>query len=216
MEKNTFSHQYIKYRKLLFPSMLKSPDVTEQDEKIIREKILTKPIRPYILRHTSLTEKGPVIGDYNLRLHADWTMTSNMARRYLHFNSTQSVRALEKAQGIISDKQSGASGGSSASDIGALRPLITCNNCREPNKPDAKFCSNPNCRVVLDWKADNEIQKEAKQKAKEFEEMKEKVDRLTEAIRLLDTTNDTILRVERFQKRMLIEENPDGEWSQII
>jgi hypothetical protein len=42
-------------------------------------------MKPYILRHTSATEKAQLIGEYELRQQADWTLTSPMPRRYLHF-----------------------------------------------------------------------------------------------------------------------------------
>jgi hypothetical protein len=47
-------------------------------------------------------EKADLIGEYNLRDHADWSVTSPMPKRYLHFGRSKSIPALEKAQGIIS------------------------------------------------------------------------------------------------------------------
>ncbi|HEX6253197.1 MAG TPA: hypothetical protein VFZ55_03155 [Nitrososphaera sp.] len=154
LERHAFSHVYGEYRKVLFPLLLKSPEVSEEDKKVIKEKILTKPMKPYILRHTSLTEKAQIIGEYELRQHADWTMTSNMPQRYLHFAGNESIKAQLKAQGIISNDDS--SPDSETAEQSALRSPLVCTNCREQNKPDAQFCANPKCGMILSFKAHTE------------------------------------------------------------
>jgi len=194
LKRHTFSHIYIRYRKVLFPNLLNSPEVSAEDKQIIKEKILTKPIRPYILRHTSLTEKAQIIGEYELRQHADWTMTSNMPQRYLHFAGNESVKAQLKAQGIISTNEDSDSVSGEQSTT-ALRPPLVCTNCREQNKPDAHFCSNPNCGMILSFKAHAET-------IAESENIKKRVSELE--IRLTDI-NSMFQRIDKGKKQ--IEEN---------
>jgi integrase len=173
LKRHTYTHIYIRYRKRLLPSLLKSPEVPEEDKEIIREKILTKPIIPYILRHTSLTEKGQLMGEYELRMHAGWTITSDMPQRYLHFRGNESVNALMKAQGIVSNEGANGEGADQgASTSITLRPPIICSNCKEPNKSEAKFCSNPKCGMVLRFEAYIESKEEAEDVKKELAEIK--------------------------------------------
>lgn len=76
------------------------PAVPDVDKKIIKENILIKPVRPYIYGiYSSLTENAKIIGEFELMPHADWTTTSPMPQRYLHFGGDESIRAFQKAQG---------------------------------------------------------------------------------------------------------------------
>jgi len=167
LERHALSHAYGEYRKKLFPSLLKSPDVPDEDKHIIKEKILTKPMHPYILRHTSGTEKGQIMSEYELRQHMDWTITSNMPQRYLHFAGNEAIKKQLKAQGIISDNDSD----SDTIEQSALRPPLICTNCREQNKPDAHFCANPKCGMVLSFKVHTESIAEAENMKKAVAEM---------------------------------------------
>ena len=67
LSRQAFSHQYIYYRTEFFPNLLESPNVPEEDKKIIKEKMLTRPFTPYILRHTSINEKRHSMEDSDLR-----------------------------------------------------------------------------------------------------------------------------------------------------
>jgi integrase/recombinase XerD len=172
LERHTFSHRYLLYKKEYFPSLLKDPEVSAEDKKIISEKLLTKPMRPYILRHTALTEKGLLIGEYQLRQHADWSKNSKMPQRYLHFGGTESVAALLKAQGIVSTLEHDQDPNGKAEESSALRPSLICVNCKKPNKPEAKFCSNPKCGMILEFKAHVEREEQLENMQKQLEELK--------------------------------------------
>ena len=142
LERHTFSHRYVYYRKYLFPKLLGSPDVSDEDKKIIKEKIVTKPIKSYVLRHTSLTDKAQLIGEYELRLHADRTTSSPMPQHYLHFGGNESITALMKAQGIISTDNESSDDGKAGESL-ALKPALICLNCREPTNQKANFALIP-------------------------------------------------------------------------
>ena len=163
LERRNYSHAYNKYKKYL-KSLLDSPDDSAEDKKIIKEKMLTKPWRPYVLRYTSLNKKANgVLSEYQLREHADWTPTSSMPKKYLRFNGDESIKALQRAQCIvrIGDKQEPETGST-------LAPTITCYNCKEPNKPGSRVCANPNCKVILS-------SQEYVEKEKEFQDMKAQI-----------------------------------------
>jgi integrase len=57
---------YRGYKKKLFPKLLESPNVLPEDKPKIKE-LLKKPWNPYILRHSSLTEKSKILKEHILR-----------------------------------------------------------------------------------------------------------------------------------------------------
>lgn len=66
---------------------------------------------------------------------------------------------------------------------GLLRPK-QYPNCDESNKPEAKFCTT--CKFVLSFDAFNEAVKEADEREKDLQSMKESQQRLMEAIKLTE------------------------------
>jgi hypothetical protein len=57
---------YRRYEKELFPKLLESPDVLPEDKPKIKE-LLKKPWNPYILRHSSLTEKSKILKEHTMK-----------------------------------------------------------------------------------------------------------------------------------------------------
>jgi hypothetical protein len=86
-----------------------------------------------------------------LRDHAGWSMTSTMPSVYLHYFGTESSNSLLQAYGIIKDNNKNQGNGLF---------LNQCPNCREPNKPDSRFCTK--CSMVLTYDAYNETLKAEK------------------------------------------------------
>jgi hypothetical protein len=146
---------YARYKNLIFPKLLDSPNVLPEDKPKIRE-LIKKPWNAYIRRHTALTEKSMILKEHVLRQHAGWTPGSNMHLKYLHYYGNESNESLLEAYGLV-DK---------GVQIDQLRPK-QCPNCNEPNKVDSKFCVK--CRMVLTYDAYNET----------LGDQKEKEDRLT-------------------------------------
>jgi hypothetical protein len=138
--------------------------------------MLTRPFKPYILRHTSINEKRHIIGDSDLRDAADWSKTSSMPKRYWHFGRSSSIPALERTQGIFAIDGNG--NGKESGDQIALKPNLICYHCREPNKRDAKFCANPKCGFVLSFEAHTETIKAAEETKKRVADLEEKVESL--------------------------------------
>lgn len=132
-------YQY-QYKDHYFPKLLNDPTVPNADKAIIRN-MLTKPWNLYVFRHSALTEKSQILTEHTLRDHAGWTMTSKMPAVYVHYFGNESAKKLLEAKGIIKPGQNSV-------NVLKTKP---CPNCREPNKPDAKFCLK--CKMVLSYDA---------------------------------------------------------------
>jgi hypothetical protein len=123
----------------LFPKLLESPNILPEDKHKIRE-LLKKPWNPYIIRHSSLTDKSKILKENILRQHAGWSIGSLMPQKYIHYFGNESNESLLEAYGIVTKDQK----------PDPLR-YKQCPNCNEPNKPDSKFCAK--CRMVLSYSA---------------------------------------------------------------
>lgn len=71
-------NRYDYFKKKYFPSLLledkkdkEDSTIPDPDKSIIRN-LLTKPFNPYVLRHSSLTEKSTMLTESVLRSHAGW------------------------------------------------------------------------------------------------------------------------------------------------
>jgi integrase/recombinase XerD len=146
---------YAKYKQEIFPKLLESPNVLQEDKQVILD-LLKKPWNPYIRRHSALTEKSAILKEHILRQHAGWSGSSQMHLKYLHYFGNESSESLLEADGLVDHGM----------QIDQLRPK-QCPNCNEPGKPDARFCAK--CRMVLTYDAYNET----------LENQKQKEDRLT-------------------------------------
>jgi hypothetical protein len=166
---------YDDYKKQVFPKLLENPNVPPEDKQKIGE-LLKKPGNPYILRHSSLTEKSKILKEHTLRQFAGWTAGSNMPQKYLHYFGNEASESLLEAYGIITKNQK-------LSD--ALRPK-QCPNCNEPNKPDGKFCAK--CRMVLTYDAYSETLESEKQKEDKLTVMENRFNAMQSQIQTLITT----------------------------
>jgi integrase/recombinase XerD len=163
-----FLYRY--YKKEFFPKLLESPNVLPEDKPRLKE-LLKKPWNPYILRHSSLTEKSKILKEHILRQHAGWSIGSQMPQKYLHYFGNESNTSLLEAYGIITkDRQ----------QIDQLKPK-QCPNCLEPNKPGSKFCAK--CRMVLTYDAYNETLENQKEKESEVQILKEKYEQDMKSMR---------------------------------
>ena len=149
-------HTYKYYKEEFFPRLLGDPRISNEDKEKIKN-LLTKPFNPYIRRHSALTEKSTKLKLHTLNQHAGWSMTSNMAQKYIHYFGNESSESLLEAYGIVTKNNT---------PIDTLNPKI-CTNCNEGNTQDAKFCSK--CKMIMTF--------EGYQQA--LDEQKEKEDRLT-------------------------------------
>jgi integrase len=147
-------YQY--YKKEFFTKLLEDPTVSNEDKDKIKN-LLQKPFNPYIRRHSALTEKSMKLKSSILNQHAGWSMSSNMAQKYIHYFGNESSESLLEAYGIVTKNNV---------PIDRLNPKI-CPNCSEGNTADAKFCSK--CKMIMSF--------EGYQQA--LESQKEKEDKLT-------------------------------------
>ena len=156
---------YQNYRQKIFPALLESPNVLPEDKQQIKE-LLKKPWNPYIRRHSALTEKSMILKEHVLRQHAGWSPRSQMHLKYLHYLGNESNESLLEAYGLVDH----------GVQIDQLKPK-QCPNCKEPGKPDARFC--PKCRMVLTYDAYNEtLQQQEQQKLnlEKFGDMFERIE----------------------------------------
>lgn len=143
---------YEHYKKVLFPKLLESPNVTPEDKPKIKQ-LLKKPWNPYLSgRHTSLTQKSRILKESTLLLFAGWTPNSDMPRRYIHLFGNAACEDILQAYGLV---------GKDSQTFNGLQGK-QCPNCSEPNKPDSKFCAK--CRMVLTYDAYSETIEEKQQR----------------------------------------------------
>jgi hypothetical protein len=157
---------YEHYKKVFFPKLLESPNVTPEDKPKINQ-LLKKPWNPYLSgRHTSLTQKSRILKESTLRLFAGWTANSDMPRRYIHLFGNAACEDILQAYGLV-EKDSRTINGLQGKQ---------CNNCSEPNKPDSKFCAK--CRMVLTYDSymdTLEIQKAKEDRVTKMEKQMESI-----------------------------------------
>jgi integrase/recombinase XerD len=153
---------YKYYKQEFFPKLLEDSAVSNNNED--KEKIkalLTKPFNPYIRRHSALTEKSMKLKSSILNQHAGWTVSSNMAQKYVHYFGNESSESLLEAYGIVTKNNV---------PIDTLNPKI-CPNCNEGNTQDAKFCSK--CKMIMSFEGYQEALESQKHKDDELTAIKE-------------------------------------------
>jgi hypothetical protein len=179
-------HMYKRYRTKVFPSLLKDPLLDASDKSKIQD-LLRKPFNPYVMRHSSLTDKSKILKEHTLRQHAGWTATSNMHQKYIHYFGNESNESILEAYGLIDKNKQ---------EIDKLKPKA-CPNCQEANKIDSKFCIK--CRMVLSYDAytqvieenENEKQSEITKLRNGMDEMQSTFKDVIDLIKL-KVENDTI------------------------
>jgi integrase len=134
------------YKEGYFTRLLNDETVPESDKETIKN-MLQKPWNPYIFRHTALTEKSQILPEFPFRDHGGWSPTSKMPRVYLHYYGVESAKKLLEARGIIKAGK--------MADVPQTKP---CPHCKEPNKPEAKFCIS--CKLVLSYDSYQETRSE--------------------------------------------------------
>jgi integrase/recombinase XerD len=154
---STLESKYVYYKQVYFPKLLLDPGVPQEDKDIITP-MLRKPWNPYIRRHTGLTEKAPKIPGM-MNQYAGWTEGSKMPQKYLHYFGNESSNELLQAYGILPKDQE---------ESDTLKPK-QCPQCKDPNKPDSKFCGK--CGMVLTYDGYQETVQEQQNMKKKMEDM---------------------------------------------
>jgi hypothetical protein len=145
---------------VFFPKLLKDNTISNEDKEKIK-CLLAKPFNPYIRRHSALTEKSIKLKSNILNQHAGWSMSSNMAQKYIHYFGNESSESLLEAYGIVTNNHI---------PIDRLNPKV-CPYCNEGNTQDAKFCSR--CKMIMSFEGYNEVLESQKEKEDELKTMKD-------------------------------------------
>jgi integrase len=159
-------NRYDYFKKKYFPSLLSDPTIPDPDKSIIRN-LLTKPFNPYVLRHSSLTEKSTLLTESVLRSHAGWSADSSMPKVYIHLSDESSKILLEK-RGILTKKDK---------EISTITKTKICVNCQEPNRPDAQWCIS--CKMVLSYTSYKETIERQNEKDQTIQLLMDKVEKLS-------------------------------------
>ena len=188
--------RYEYFKKKYFPSLLlsdKGSTIPDPDKSVIRN-LLTKPFNPYVLRHSSLTEKSTLLTESVLRSHAGWSADSSMPKVYIHL-SDESSRILLEKRGLLSKKDR---------EISTINKSKICVNCQEPNRPDAQWCIS--CKMILSYTSYKETLEKQKQKDNDIEELKRSVSFLSDkfnAFLLSQPGNKIIYREDEDNKNKI-------------
>lgn len=172
-------HYQSYYRNIYFPKLMGDPIVPPKDADAIR-RLLNKPWNLYIFRHSALTHKSQILKEATLRDHAGWSINSKMPSVYLHYFGTESCNLILETYGIITKETSQTS------------QLLSkqCPMCREPNKPDGRFCAK--CKMVLTYDAYNETLEIQKQKEDHINAMEKQVNLMQSQLQNLITSLDNM------------------------
>jgi integrase/recombinase XerD len=162
-------HQiYDKYKTEIFPKLLESPNVVPEHKPLIKE-LLNKRWNPYVRRHSALTAKARILREPILKMHGGWTPKSQTHLKYEHWFGNEGNEDLLEAYGLVDH----------GIQIDQLRPK-QCPQCNEPNKPDARFCANTKCRMILSYDAYEETLQEQEQQKSDMDLIKQKIAELKE------------------------------------
>ena len=165
LTRHSINAVYERYKKVVFPNMLKDPLVPEEDKRKIRD-LLQKKWNPYIRRHTTATEVSKVLKDPVLiDQYMGWSHKGNTRQKYQHYYNDDAYEGmLVNMDGLpLPDKRQ-------KDKMKALLKPRMCPNCNESNKPESKFCGK--CTFALTFDAFQEAVEEKEKAAKEAEQQK--------------------------------------------
>jgi hypothetical protein len=98
---HTINGTYEKYKKVVFPRLLKDSLVPEEDKRKIRD-LLKKPWNPYIRRHTAAAEISKSLKDSVLiDQYMGWSHAGNTRQKYQHYYADDSFDAMLVIDGVI-------------------------------------------------------------------------------------------------------------------
>jgi integrase len=157
-------NRYDYFKKKYFPSLLADPTIPDPDKSVIRN-LLTKPFNPYVLRHSSLTEKSTLLTESVLRSHAGWSADSSMPKVYIHLRDESSKILLEK-RGILIKKDK---------ETSIITKTKICVNCQEPNRPNSQWCIS--CKMILSYNSYKETLDKQKEKDEKIKGMESQIEK---------------------------------------
>lgn len=110
-------------------------------------------------RATEMARQG--FNESELRIMFGWSKTSDMPSVYIHLAGSDVEEKILRKKGLLKDENE------LKEDM--FKPKI-CPACKKVNSATVKFCSNPSCNYILDYKFALEVDKIQSEKLSEIEE----------------------------------------------
>ncbi|MFH1770334.1 MAG: site-specific integrase [archaeon] len=94
---------------------------------------INKHVYPHLFRHTNLTRMAKILSEQELKIHAGWSPTSNMAQVYVHLSQQDVANKILASYGIVKEE---------SKKSGTILDVQVCPNvhCSYSNTGDAQFC----------------------------------------------------------------------------
>jgi integrase/uncharacterized Zn finger protein (UPF0148 family) len=133
--------------------------------KVTKRAKVTKPIWPYLMRHSSATDSADSgLTEPQLDEAYGWVQGSKSPRTYLHLTGRSVKKAMLQKAGLMAPER-------------AVRTVKLCPRCGKPvSEKDMSLC--PSCGSVLSLKTAVEVQKERDKLKEDVEELKKVVGQL--------------------------------------
>lgn len=170
LNSRSINNVYKRYKRLYFPRLLNQIN-KEDKERLVR--LLRKPWNPYVQRHTSLSQKAKYLREATLRSYAGWVQSSTMVDRYVHYFGDEITDSILEEHGIKKKFE----------EEDKMKP-VSCSNCGEPNKIDAKFCVK--CRMILTYDAYTEVTQEKDQITSKIDVLESQIQLLVQSMTSMD------------------------------
>ena len=136
-------------------------------KRIAKKAGINKPVWPYLLRHSNLTNLAKKLPEATLSLYAGWIQGSKMPRRYIHFSARDLKNEILKLHGIKTSEE----------EKEETYKLKVCPKCGTKNEPDKVRCSF--CGLILDQKLAISIFEEEKRRQEEILKRVERLEQIS-------------------------------------
>ncbi len=132
--------------------------------KVTRRAKIQKPIWPYLMRHSSVTDSADSgLTESQLDAAYGWVQGSKSPKTYIHLSGRNVKKAMLQKAGLVPPHQ-------------VTRTVKLCPRCNKPVATGASLC--PSCGSVVSVKAALTIQQDRDELKKDVESLKESVDDL--------------------------------------
>ena len=165
--------------------------------RLAKKAGVEKHVRPYLFRHTRLTELSNSLTEAQLCMFAGWEQGSDMPRNYVHLSGRDVDDALLRSYGLVKPKEEKQ-----------LKMPRKCVRCGTLCESDAEMCYK--CGMALTLQAAMKKDDELVQIKSELETSRQKQDRIIELLSKGARVDPTLLndRSEDPMRSLSTVDNP--------